>query len=78
MSQNKFVPEKRQSLDPSERRSSISPLPTRADSGMSRRQQQWVFEQVKRQVLDVANYHFDHTARIIKRWLTDDESHAKK
>ncbi len=74
MSQSKFVPEQRTGLNTPERRPAITPLPARADENMSRRQRQQLFEQVKNQVLDVANRHFEQTLRIIRRWLEDGPS----
>lgn len=63
MSQNSSVPD---------RRPTITPLPARAESGMTRRQQQIVFEQVKAQVLDTAIRYFDQSLRILKNWISDD------
>ena len=53
-----------------ERRVNIMPLP-RAEQGMTRRQQQIVFEQVKTQVLDIATHYFDLSLRVLKRWLNN-------
>ena len=62
MSQNKSVPD---------RRPAITPLPARADQGMTRRQQQYLFDQVKAQVLDTATRYFDQSLRILKNWINE-------
>ena len=64
MSQNRSVPEERRAL---------LALPARAEEGMTRRQQQMIFEQVKGQVLDTAIRYFDLSLRIVKQWLDSDE-----
>ena len=61
MSQDKSVPD----------RQAIAPLPARAEQGLSRREQQRVFDQIKSQVLDTATRHFDQTLRIVKNWLNE-------
>ena len=63
-SQNSSVPE---------RRPNILMLPARAEQGMSRQQRQFVFEQVKVLVLDIANRYFDLSLRIMRKWMSNDK-----
>jgi len=62
MTQNSSVPE---------RRHSVMSLPPRVEQGMSKRQRQMVFEQVKVQVQDIANRYFEMSLRVLRRWLSD-------
>ena len=63
MSQNTSAPEERQS--------NIPRLPERAEQGITRRQQQFLFDQVKLQVLDTATRYFELSLSVLKKWLKE-------
>lgn len=68
---NQSVPDRAGARAPATSSPGIAQLPARAEPGATRKRQQYIFEQVKGQVLDTATRYFENSVRILKTWLAD-------